>query len=642
MVYDSMSTNMSNKKNKHPYQSSAGSSVEPSGPLFDSIQRMRADGFQVFPTSFFDGEAENLGQLREFLNFTALSPDQTTAHGCGTDDDYFGGCRPLIPGGFTSSGSEQPVEHCGDPDKGFIAWGAANNLPNFIALANQMLVYTSTGIKFNVDVASGLGIKAYYRFFSNAGATNNEDKIPFQSAGAMIQERIRKLQKEIYALVYNHSHALSPSQPSMADSGSDNSAVVTAPQAALGLPVSSTERFVEKADYFMDSLVKEYEDEIERLRADYKIWKETNEFLKRFNTRTNFSVVNQRLMTDLITFGICFPEVQLSSEVTRQPDNSQWRPVIVGLGHRNALTCRLERHDEQHVSRHIYLSNAWLNIFERHENEYKIDALPAIDPMRPCDDLTRSVRAFRNSSRRQMDSGVKQDIYSRPTRFIMPVSYYTAGRCYYPVPSYWAIYNDIYQFASTIIRDRAVRKQNENMFGRIIYVHSEYLDRLVNQINNQRTDEEKRQIKDNEIRKIKRFLSDKLNNGQTFAACTFIGRDGKDHDAFRVETVPYNTKNAAEADKTEIIDISSIILFALECHPDLIGSTPGGTSRSGGTYQREMLQIKEYKSAPTQNLLLEVYNLVRDFNGLDEHLFWKVEQKTLTTLDRNHSGEIIE
>ena len=629
MVYDSMSTDMSNKKKN--------TSQSPRGPLFDSIQRMRADGFQVFPTSFFDGEAENLGQLREFLNFTALSPAQTTAHGCGTDDDYFGGCRPFIPGGFTSSGSEQPVKHCGDPDKGFIAWGAANNLPNFIALANQMLVYTSTGIKFNVDVASGLGIKAYYRFFSNAGATNNEDKIPYPSAGAMILERIRKLQKEIYALVSAHNPAPSPDLPAFGS--------LVEPQPSLAAPSSATDdpnRFAKKADTIMDALVKEYEEEIKRLKADYKIWKDTNDFLNRFNSRTNFSVVNQRLMTDLVTFGICFPEVQLSSEVTRQADNSQWRPVIVGLGHRNALTCRLERHDEQHVSRHIYLSNAWLNINERHENEYKIDALPSIDPMRPCDDLTRSVRSFRNESRRQMQNGVKQDIYSRPTRFIMPVSYYTAGRCYYPVPSYWAIYNDIYQFASTIIRDRAVRKQNENMFGRIIYVHSEYLDRLVNQINNQRTDEEKRQIKDNEIRKIKRFLSDKLNNGQTFAACTFTGRDGKDHDAFRVETVPYNTKNAAEADKTEIIDISSIILFALECHPDLIGSTPGGTSRTGGTYQREMLQIKEYKSAPTQNLLLEVYNLVRDFNGLDSHLFWKVEQKTLTTLDRNHSGEIIE
>ena len=145
-----------------------------------------------------------------------------------------------------------------------------------------------------------------------------------------------------------------------------------------------------------------------------------------------------------------------------------------------------------------------------------------------------------------------------------------------------------------------------------------------------------------EIQKIKQFLSDKKNNGQSFAACTFTGSDGKDHDAFRIEQVSMANKSAAEADKTEIADISSIILFAMECHPDLIGSTPGGASSSGGTYQREMLLIKQAKMTQMQNLLLEVYNLVRDINEWDEHLTWHITQRSLTTLDRSHSGTVDE
>lgn len=623
--------------------------------LRQQLDRMHADNYRVFPATMFNGDAETLGQMSDVVNFASLS---LTGKAVCSDGVTHRNAQ-IIPGGFTSSGSEVKEDHCGTPGRGWISWGANNRLPNYISLANSTLVYTATGLKFNVDTACGTGLQFMYKYYTNAGGATEEEQIPFASAGNMIKERIRDLQSKIFAVTKDYVNQ--PPRENENGNAEDRSVIRQMydilkhdgddeKEDAGNDEVRKMTRdadgsyFKRIADDILECMVEEYLAEIALLQKQYGVWRRTNKAVKAFRKQTNLSLFNLEAFNDLVPFQICFPEIQLSQEGT-QRDTHQWKPKIVALSMHDAQTCRLERHDETGVSQFVYLSNQWLDARnsqtdvseDKDKHKQLIDALPALDPHHPLADLQRKVRKFRLNS--ETDGA---DIAMRPCRFILPVSYPTSGRPYYPQPPFWAIYNDIFQYAGTIIRDRAIRKQNENMFGRIVYVHSEYLDRLVNQVNAAKTDEEKAAIKAQEVAKIKNFLANKFNNGQTFSACTFIGSDGKDHDAFRVETIPYNTKSAAEADKTEISDISSIIMFALECHPDLIGSTPGGSSSKGGTYQREMLQIKQAKMAATQNLILAVYEFVRDFNEWDSHLCFKFGQKTLTTLDRNHRGEIDE
>ncbi|MCQ2300521.1 MAG: hypothetical protein MJZ81_10410 [Bacteroidales bacterium] len=639
--------------------------TERTDELSQQMTRMQADGYKVLPASVFpssslDGEADVLSSMRDVMNFAHLGVRQTAGWGYGHDRDNLGrvgGVAPMCPGGFTSTGTERTdgVENIGTPGMGYIPWGANNQLPNWIALAAGMLTYTATGLKFNADVASGLGMQPVYKFYSDAGATDNEEEIPYASAGAMIKQRILKLQKQLLELTKDYTN-----QPPRATAQGENIGGESAPGIVIdngrmpAVPLISDDdeeqengkkkekvypQYDEDGSYFkriaddaLYDMVCELKEQIGHLQEDYKTWKRTNKAVKEFMRRTNINVLNRRILTELIMFGTTFPEVQLTQEGAEQKENSQWKPRIVGLGHWSALESRFEKMDENGISRFVYLSKKWLNPSDSTVSD-KIAALPALDPMHPAHYLEKQIRKFRLSSKPE-----DKNLWARPTRWIFPLSNYCPGRPYYDQPSWWSVFNDIYQFASNIIRDRAIRKQNENTFGRIIYVHSEYLEKLTTEINAQKTDAEKEAIKKAEINKIKNFLANKFNNGQTFAACTFTGVDGKDHDAFRVETIPYNTKTAAEADKTEIADASGIIMFTLECHPDLIGATPGGASSSGGTYQREMLQIKEYKLSPTQQTLISLYNLVKEMNHWDEHLDWHIYQKTLTTLDRNHRG----
>lgn len=681
------------KKSPSP-QPSAAQSAPSQDPLGQSMAEMRSQGYRVLPSALlFDGDSPIPADLQDTMNFAMLSGrNVATAASCGCGDSGHNLGSPattMVPGGFTSSGVEVPVSDCGTPDLGYIEHGAGNMLPNFVSLANSMLPYTATGMKFNNDTACGIGIEPMYKYYTNAGGTTKEECIPYFAAGSMLRDRIVSLQKQIMALTKDYKTAPPVSSPQ--SSTEDNTPAVNGfatvpgasapgPIAPSGLPDSDRpnldgsddedtdtpditprhtfsddgEDFHRIADDTLFDIIQQLTAEINDCKKALGIWQRTKRQVKRFMARTLLNKLDQVLFYDLLTYGICYPELELSQD-GNQPKSGLWNPKIVGLNWRNVLSTRKERYADDGYSHHVYLSNFWLNPQDRSYDTTSTDitALPAIDPLHPYDSLVRSLRQWRQQAQRAEDALAEQPndeqaqllakqyvIARRPTRYVVPVAYDTPGRIYYPLPAYWSIYNDIYQYAMTIIKDRAIRKQNENMFGRVLYVHAEYLERLTTQINAQQTNEQRKAIKEEEVKRIKDFLSNRLNNGQTLAAVTFTGADGKDHDAFRIETVPYSTKETAEADKTEIADISSIILFALECHPDLIGSTPGGASSSGGTYQREMLQIKQAKMAPTQQLIIDVYNLVRDYNRWDDHLCWHITQRTLTTLDRSRRGTI--
>lgn len=675
--------------------------------LSAQMQRMKSEGYAVMPSSFADGSHDLLADLPPILNFTSHHHDMygRPIHGSGRPSS-----DPLHnAGGFTSSGVAIPTpDTIGTPGRGYIAWGANNNLPNCVALANNSLVYTAVAQKFNIDALCGLGIEPIYTFHHTVGCNENEEYISYEHAGSYIDGRIQKLQTQLFNLLKDHQAAPPPTVAPTAAFGPTESAeafteatpIQTAPPKTIPTkePVTDTDDIAPEdtpatdpgalpiadlhhadgngykryADTILDDIITNIRAQITQLRREKKVWGKTWAQLKRVMAASNPVRLAHDLSTDMATYNICFPEILLSQDTTRQSDSAAWKPRIAAIRYRDALTCRLEEKDPEGVSRYVYLSNIWLDPAEatrqqQHSNaegaeassEATIAALPALDPNCAALDLDHRIRQFRTDAAAARDriantepgtpeheEAVLQyhifDATSRPTRFILPVDYRTTGRYYYPQPSYWTIFRDIYQFASNIIRDRAIRKQNENMFTYVLYVHQSYLEKLTQQLNAQKTEEEKKAFRHAEVQKIKDFLSNKQNNGSTLAATTFVGLDGKDHDAFRVERIDYNTKSNAEADKTEITDISSIIMFAFECHPDLIGSTPGGASSSGGTYQREMLLIKQAQMVPMQQLMLYPWYVAKDFSKWDTHLDFKIKQKVLTTLDNSKTGTVEE
>lgn len=503
----------------------------------------------------------------------------------------------------------------GTPGLGLVTWGVGNRYPNIISMFTSLLPYTAIAAKFNVDVAAGMGFTPKYRYSAISNGALVTKEIDYDSAGALLENQLIEARKDLASFYQGINQNLQSVQNGLKEVN--------------------------------DQLEQSYLKRIARVEEDLAKWEVTKNGVKDFTNRNNLPLLALHLFNDMVLFGICFPELELSKQATNQPDNAQWKPTVTGITYREAHTCRVEEMDDNGRINYIYQSWKWLDHPEVVESlsADEMTAIPAIDPEHPSISLEDMVRQFRTNNA----NGSPDD---RPTRFIYPSYYPTAGRPYYPQQPWHSIFGgDIYSYLATIVSDRAKRRKNKNILGYIIYVHQQYIETLIRQrqqelerINPKRkggvslTQEEKKQIVDEMWKTINTFLAERDNAGKPLLAQTFTGSDGKDHDAYRIVEVPNATAKDAQAQKTELEEISAIVFFAFQCHPELIGAVPGRTGAGGGTYQRELYLLKLLQMAPTQQLVLRVLDTITEFNSWDEHLVWRIRQQVPTTLDRSGSG----
>lgn len=627
--------------------------------LRNDVMKAISDGYMVMPAAFDGGgnkEPKNRGAAgpdgEQIMNMTIA---QLTAKDGKKQPMFAGDVQPndlfIAP---SSTGSEVAVkDNIGTPGLGYMQWGSANRLPNLIAQLTGMSPYTATAAKFNVDVSAGMGIVPKYRFAEVSNGALVTRLIDYEDAGVLLEQQaidarmaLLKFRNEVFNDNDNaNNEANEPNEPNEANE----------PETKLKRPVRRSrvehnngeviEVQAQTPLTLEEEIMQKLEDRVDRADKAYNDWKQTKAETKVFLEHNNMVKLSLSLFNDMVYYHIAYPELELSNNKTEQPDNAQWAPKITGITFRDAQTCRLEKMDKQGVINYVYHSNRWLDTnLSDNINDSDITAIPALNPEHPVSSLEDKIRNFRTTHQ-----GKKPD--NRPTRFILPSSYPSPGRPYYPQPSWWSIFGgDVYGYLSTIVSDRATRRKNKNIIGHIIYVHRSYLDKLEQQQRtvvdkktgavktHQLTQEEQKAIIEKVWKEINEFLRNRDNSGKPLLAYTFVGNDGKEHDSFRIVDVPAATANEAKADKTELEEISAIVFFALQCHPELIGAVPGRTGAGGGTYQRELYLLKQCQMAPTQQLILKAMEVVSQFNQWDEHLVWTIKQQVLTTLDNSKTG----
>lgn len=515
---------------------------------------------------------------------------------------------------------------------GYIQWGNNNRLPNVIATMTSLLPYTATAAKFNVDVAAGMGFTPKYQYAAISNGALVTKEIDYKNAGVLLEQQLIDARKELLAFLQSEA----PSGPPIGEEGLSNG--------VIGGSSSDSSN----ASAQIAALQKSLEDRVKRAEDALATWRQTNEAVEAFVRHNNLPLLAIHLFNDMIYYNITFPEIELSRMSTDQPDNAKWEPRITGITYRDAQTCRYEKMDDNGRINYIYHSNRWVDqpqISAGALTENDMIALPALDPEHPADSLRRIIRDYKVANRNGSPD-------TRPTRFVLPSFIPTPGRQYYPQPSWHSIYGgDIYAYLSTIVSDRYTRRKNKNIIGHIIYVHQDYVKQLIYQRQQDLsatdkgrtpgsplTQNESKQLLDEMWNTINKFLTNRDNAGQPLLAFTFTGPDGKDHDAYRIVDVPNTTAKDAQAQKTELEEISAIVFFALQCHPELVGAVPGRTGAGGGTYQRELYLLKQCQIAPTQELVLRVLQTVSQFNRWDSRLVWRIRQQVLTTLDASRTG----
>ena len=486
--------------------------------------------------------------------------------------------RQLVSTIFASSGGENlgKPKGVGTEGLGFMEWGMANRLPNLIWMLSRMSPFTAAGVDYIKKILVGRGPAAKYHYTQYVGGNITEKYIPYESAGVLLRGQIADLKAK-----------------------------------------------------------EEESEEMKSLKEALHKWEETNAQLRDFLENNDLMQTFLDLAGDMALMSQCFVELQLNQrsldENGKAVPTAQWTPKVIGLKHRSIFTTRLERMDENYRINYVYVSNQWLDptqyVGVQKEEDRKIAAIPYLPTTSAVKDLQRNIR----EARQKQVSRKK-----RPTRFIMSPRDF--GGPYYADALWHSIFaGSIFEYAFTIVDDRLTRKRNSNIIGRVIYIHQDYINKLYQQQGEQK----KKTIGEiqNEIfTSINTWLANPDNAGQALISSAFTGSDGKEHKAWEIVEIETKANDQANADKTELQEISSIIFFAMGLDAKLIGNTPGDTASSGGTDLRERFLVKQIQFAPLQQLMIRPLEVLSRFNDWDEHLVWQIDREVLTTLDNSKTG----
>lgn len=587
-------------------------------------ERLRGEGYTEVPGFLGGGRGGKLGiDYADYINAKLSCEANAGTAGKGS--------LPLL---HVSSGYAQPVTAQNGHKGSYITWGAGNRLPNVVSLLCSLSPYTAAALKFNIDLITGMGPKPMYQYSQYVGGNLLNKQISYEFAGTLLKGWKIDLLRQINDLKKDSASGGSPS---------GNGGNVTLNDRVLG--GSATEEVSEYEQALRERLAE--------IEADLAVWEQTMKELNGdpeatnpakqvgFLGRNNLLQTFQQLYADMLQFNICFPEIELQQtyidpDTQHEVKSFKWNPKVVGIRWRNAKTMRLEQMDSQNNNNinYVYVSNQWLSSPDQtippQDSDFKIDALPALNPQCPASDLERLARSARTAN-------VKKD--ARPTHVVLPVRYNEYGHPYYPVPAWYSVFSgDVYTYASLLISDRKKRRDNANVIGRILYVSDEYVQRMYVQRHLDTPEQRRKFFNEEIVAPINNFLKNRDHMGEPMLAYTFKDSDGKVYKSWEIVEVVDNDKSVAEANKEELAEISSIILFAWGVDSQLIGNTPGTTTRSGGTDLRERYLLKQVNTALMQRLVLNTMDVISTRNRWDPHLTWTIQREVLTTLDNSKTG----
>ena len=575
--------------------------------LQDRSEELKRDGYvAVTPAAFINpNSGARVFSWNDYVRSMLFETAGMTAQGSSTTSS---GARRQISTIFASSGGENKAkpEGVGTPGLGYMEWGVGNRLPNLVWILSRMSPFTAAGVDFIKKILVGHGPSPKYHYTQYVGGNITEKYIPYASAGTLLRGQIADLKAREAA------ERLAQQQNGTSDDGSLHS-------------------FSQQTEgQHKDS------DEMEALKDAIAKWEQTKREVQKFMEDNDLMQTFLNMAGDMALMSQCFVELQLNqrqlSDDGKPVPTSQWTPKVVGLKHRSIFTTRLERQDSNYRINYAYVSNQWLDPTQDRTAQFaaldkSISAVPYLPAVSAVKDLQAAVRRARQQRVSRKD---------RPTRFIMSPRDY--GGPYYADALWHSIFaGSIYEYAFTIVDDRLTRKRNSNIIGRVIYIHQEYLKNLYTQQGDKKT-KTMAQLQNEVFTDINTWLSNPDNAGQALISAVFTGLDGKEHKAWEIVEIESKANSQAQAEKTELQEITSIIFFAMGLDSKLIGNTPGDATSSGGTDLRERFLVKQIQFAPLQQLMLRALEVIDKFNEWDPHLEWQIDREVLTTLDNSKTG----
>lgn len=556
------------------------------------VKSLKEQGYHYLGPVVSDFSSEDISGKRK----KAYSEASTHMEGCMADTFGMFDDKQSVP---------RPVKGVGTPRYGYIPWGPNNDLPNIIFNMMSSLPYTAAGLKYITDLTVGLGPKLMYKWARYAGGTVKEELIPYEHAGVLLSNRMREIRNQIKEEQESNKER---------SGGEEHYAPAILWKDALKPPQSEQE---EKPEDIPGTL--QYE--LKRLLEDYKVWQHDWKEISKFIEYNNLNLHYQKCIVDDTRMDIYFPTVGLSLGRASQ----EWEPKITRVGHLPVVCARLEQKDKSLHINYVYYSERWRQDATSELKAEDIVAYPAASYESMLSDWEELVEKHKKSA-----------VKNRPTWIACPIFYPSMQKPYYPQPEYWSLITSlVYNYASTLMVDKAISRQNATMWSKIIFINQDYLASIYD-LSGADTPEAQDKIRNGIFAKVNQLLQKRENNGKSILMDMFTSPDGKTMQ-YSIEIVDIPTPTSGADTKDELEEISSIIFFTIGVSPSLIGSIPGKSS-SGGTDKRESQLLKQSQVSSRQRAYLKFLQNIHSFNKWDQHGVWTIRQQVLSTLDRSGTG----
>lgn len=315
-------------------------------------------------------------------------------------------------------------------------------------------------------------------------------------------------------------------------------------------------------------------------------------------------------IADQETFYIAFPEFILSKDFNN----------IVSLRRQPASKMRFKKMNEATgLIEEVGLCHDWQKS-TAWDDEY-VARIPVIDSYWSADQIKEYCK--------------KKKIH----KFVMPVFYPLMDETYYPIADWHAVHsNGWMEVANSIPKYKKALFENQLSIKYMVHISEEYFKRTYDNDWLEFTPEKKQEIRQALATAIDEHLSGTKNAGKSIQSVQYKDQNGNWVKGIEVESIDDKLKDGAYL--PEASAANSEIMFALGVDPSLLGAgIPGGKMNTGsGSDKREAFSILTSLFKSKRETTLDVWRLLRDYNGWDPELEADFADTVLTTLDANPTG----
>ena len=474
-----------------------------------------------------------------------------------------------------------------------------------------------------------MGAKYIYKYTIIANGIVKELTCDFHAAGMLLLSRIRDLRQLL------SEEKAQQQQPAGDGLPVANPVVVYDNSNAAPTPSS----YRTKADPYQpqDPFAEIENDSIastqsllDQAIADYKEWFIADKEIREFEKNNDLNKVFNDLAQDDLALDLNFPLIGLEQGTKAQWEAAgEWYPKIVKISFTPAVISRFELKDERGIINHVYASEKW---------RYHRTTLKNITGSTIAYPIIRWSN-FHDDLQEKINKQLKKKSDKEWTAWMcVPNKHLSNELEYYTFPAWWSIYPSLaFNYATTLMLDKSIARNNDISFRRIIYVDRLYLEDLYAQDTDGQNPDRQKKIREELEAKVNNFLSQKSNNGKTLMVDSTVSADGKTLlDSIRVVTLPETSQKTTE---DEIHAISSVLFYALGIDPRLVGAVPGKQTSSSGTQARELELLNQKKLVQRKARQKRLLLFIAEHNKwCPDHIDVAIQEQTLSTLDASKTG----